>query len=84
MALQAERMLWELSSVNELVECRSESEYAERPSALYWQGNRLEIEKILAGWRAPEGKHFWVVTENGLEFELCYHQAEDAWSILQR
>jgi len=67
--------------VGELVECRSDSEYAERPLALVWQGERLEIVEILASWRAPVGKGFRMVTQNSQTFELLYFQPEDTWSV---
>ncbi len=70
--------------MDDLVECRSDSEYAERPLALYWQGERLGIDKILASWLTPDGKCFQVLAKNGLKFELCYHQSQDDWSIIQR
>ncbi len=70
--------------MDKLVECRSDNEYAGRPLALYWQGERLEVDEIRASWLTPEGKCFRVVARNGLPFELCYSQAEDAWRIVQR
>jgi len=63
------------------VECRSDSEYAERPLALTWQGHRFEIAEILAGWRGPNEKGFRVKTEDGLAFELTYRDIPDEWSI---
>ncbi len=67
----------------EVVECRSDSEYAERPLAFYWEGKRLEVDQVLARWRAPEGKGFRVrVAERGI-FDLIYNEANDAWEVLQ-
>jgi hypothetical protein len=56
-----------------LVECRSDTEYAERPVALYWQEQRLEIIEILSRWRTPDSKYFRVRTEDGQRFELIYN-----------
>ncbi|MEW5869199.1 MAG: hypothetical protein AB1894_07995 [Chloroflexota bacterium] len=67
----------------ELVACRSNAEYAEHPIALSWEGQRLEIETILARWRTPEGKFFRVSTQDGRSFELLYQQTADAWQITQ-
>ena len=39
--------------LKDLVECHSGYEYAERPVALHWQGQRLEIESVEAEWRIP-------------------------------
>ncbi len=66
-----------------LVECRSDTEYAERPVALYWQEQRLEIVDILSRWRTPEGKRFRVRTADGQLFELNYDQVENLWEIHQ-
>ena len=38
------------------VECHSGFEYAERPIALTWEGQRLEIAAIESTWRIPGGK----------------------------
>jgi len=67
-----------------LVECRSDTEYAERPIALYWQEQRLEIVEILSRWRTPDGKRFRVRTADGQFFELTYNQVENLWDIRQR
>lgn len=65
------------------VECRSDSEYAERPIALYWQGQRLPVSEILARWRTPEGKYFRVRTEDLQIFELFYAERLGEWQIRQ-
>jgi hypothetical protein len=67
--------------MGELVECHSGFTYADRPVALTWEGQRLEIVEILAGWRTPEKRLFRVRTTNGREFELAYSQAADEWQI---
>ncbi len=36
----------------DLVECRSDTEYADRPLALTWQGIRLEVAEILPEFSA--------------------------------
>jgi hypothetical protein len=65
------------------VECHSGYAYAERPIALHWQGERLEIKMILAEWQTPDGKHFRVQTTDDQNFELIYRIAEDAWKAYQ-
>jgi len=65
------------------VECRSDSEYAERPIALYWQEQRLEIAEILSRWRTPAGKGFRVRTTDEQIFELCYEEISADWQIKQ-
>jgi len=63
------------------VECRSDSEYADRPLALTWQGQRLEIAEVLASWRGPGEKGFRVKTADGQAFEVAYRQGPDEWQI---
>jgi hypothetical protein len=63
------------------VECRSDSEYAERPLALTWQGQRLEIAEIMARWHGPGEKGFRVKTTDGRAFELTYHEVLDEWQV---
>ena len=64
-----------------LVECHSGYEYAERPVALRWQGQRLEIEQVQAEWRVPGGKRFRVRTCDGQTFEIFYGEPYDEWRI---
>ncbi|MEW6030889.1 MAG: hypothetical protein ACOYZ8_07395 [Chloroflexota bacterium] len=63
------------------VECRSDSDFADRPLALVWQGRRLEIAEILARWRGPGEKGFRVKTADGQAFELTYREIPDEWHI---
>ncbi len=65
----------------DLVECHSGSAYAERPVALTWQGERLEIEAVEARWRIPGGLRFRVRTADGQVFELFYGELYDEWRI---
>jgi hypothetical protein len=63
------------------VECRSDSDYAERPLALTWQGRRFEIAEIVATWRGPGEKGFRVKTVNGLAFDLTFREVPDEWQV---
>ena len=65
----------------ELVECHSGSAYAERPLALVWEDQRLEIEAVLAAWREPGERHFKVRTRGQRIFLLVYREADDVWQI---
>jgi hypothetical protein len=65
----------------EVVECSSDTEYADRPLALTWQGQRLEITEILGRWRCPDGKGFRIKTTGGQAFELTYREIPDDWLI---
>ena len=64
-----------------LVECRSDTTYAERPTILTWQGERLPIIEILARWRTPEAQCFRVKTATGQVFQLRYKYTDEAWHI---
>jgi hypothetical protein len=64
-----------------LVECHSGYEYAERPVALYWEGQRLEIDQVEAQWRIPGGKRFRVRARDGQIFELFYGELYDEWRV---
>ena len=66
---------------DELVECHSGYTYAERPIALHWDGDRLEIVEVKSRWRIPEGLCFRVSVGDGREFELIYKEFSDTWSI---
>ncbi len=63
------------------VECHSGFEYAERPTAILWQGERLEIEEIEDRWRVPGGKGFRVRIKGGRCFELFYGELYDEWRV---
>jgi hypothetical protein len=63
------------------VECYSGGEYAERPRAFTWQGERLEIAAILGRWRQPDGKRFRVETRRGQVFDLQYVETTGEWSV---
>ena len=64
-----------------LVECHSGYDYASRPVAFYWDGQRVEIEVILAEWRSPDHKGYRVKGMDEGIFELFYNQASDTWEI---
>ena len=63
------------------VECRSDSEYAERPLSLVWDGTRYEIAEIATRWRGPAEKGFCVKTADGHVFDLTYRELPDEWYI---
>jgi len=66
-----------------LVECRSESEYAENPRALRWEGKRHVIVEILGSWRSPDGKGYRVQTADNGFFDVFYNEVNDAWNVHQ-
>jgi hypothetical protein len=67
--------------VTNLVECHSGYEYAERPIAVRWEGQRLTVEQVEAEWRIPGGRCFRVRTSSDQRFELFYGELYDEWRI---
>jgi hypothetical protein len=67
--------------VSELVECRSDWEYAQRPLAFTWEGKRLKVQEVLKEFRTPAGSHFLVGTSEDGNFELTYNENLDQWTI---
>jgi len=65
--------------MNIRVECRSEYQYAQRPIAIHWEGQRLVVAEVLNEWQQPDGKHFRLLTDDGRVFELTYLPARDSW-----
>jgi len=63
------------------VECHSGFAYAERPVALHWLGERLEIETVITEWRSPQGKAFRARAKDGKTFELFYNEIDDEWNV---
>ena len=66
---------------SELVECHSSYTYAERPIALHWEGERVEIDEIITRWRIPGGIRFRVSAVDGRLFELFYGELYDEWRV---
>ncbi len=68
------------------VECYAGSRYPERPRALWWEGERLEVEGIERHWRTqgvahrdPILYHYQVRTAQG-GFHLIYDTDDETWS----
>ena len=64
----------------DLVSCRSDYSYAQRPVALQWEGQRLDIY-VEAEWRTPDGRRFRVNAGDDRRFELVYRELDDEWQI---
>jgi hypothetical protein len=67
--------------VSARVECYSGLEYAERPTAVWLDGARLEVAAVEKQWRTPEGKGFRVRLVSGQTLELFLSTRTDEWSI---
>lgn len=60
------------------VECYSGHTYAQEPRAFFLEGERIEVEQVIARWRTPAGPAFRVRSGLG-EHILRYDEARDAW-----
>jgi hypothetical protein len=67
--------------MSELVECRSDGDYAGRPVRIHWQGKYRIVKEVLANWRTPEGKHYRVITRDEKAFECWYSESDDQWIV---
>ncbi len=67
--------------MNETVECVSSSGYADRPVALVWSGERLEVARIVGRWREPGGLRFRVLASDDRLFDLRYDEVQQAWRV---
>jgi hypothetical protein len=70
--------------VAELVECRSDWAYAQRPLAFTWQGRRRTVQEVITGERTPTGIDFLVRTNEDELFTLSYNENTDQWNIQQQ
>lgn len=66
------------------VTCYSGCQYADRPISFTWQDTIYEVAAIEKEWLEPGGRHFLVRTKGAKRFEICYHEPEDSWSLLER
>jgi hypothetical protein len=53
----------------------------ERPRYFTFQGERLEVTRVLARWQEPEKLAFIVVAQNSRRYLLKYHQLHDVWEM---
>ena len=65
------------------VTCYSGRSFADRPASFVWQGRKYEVKDIERGWLEPGQRHFLVKTEDDRRFEICYHEPEDSWSLVE-
>jgi len=65
------------------VTCYSGRSYADRPASFMWRDILYKVREIEREWLEPGQKHFVVKTEDDRRFELCYHEPEDSWSLVE-
>ncbi|MEJ2550619.1 MAG: hypothetical protein P8Z34_08045 [Anaerolineales bacterium] len=64
------------------VACLSGHTYADRPIALVYRGQRIQVVEILARWQIPGARCFRVRGDDESIFELCYEEMSDEWQIV--
>ena len=72
-----------ISPVSNHVFCHSGHEFAERPTAFIWQGERHQVKDVVARWRTPYGKRFLVRTADTRIFTVIYNESSGFWRIEQ-
>ena len=61
------------------VEAYAGASYPERPTVVWIDDRRLEVQNVLRQWRTPDALHFQVDVEELGEVELIY--AQGAWFL---
>jgi hypothetical protein len=55
----------------------------ERPRRFTWQGEGLEVRRLLSRWQEPENLCFTVSANDSRRYLLKYHPQRDAWEVLR-
>lgn len=54
----------------------------EYPRRFTFQGEGLEVQRVLARWREPQSLGFIVAASDGRCYTLTYRPQRDAWEVL--
>jgi hypothetical protein len=54
----------------------------ERPRRFTWQGEWLEVRRVVSRWQEPENLGFIVTANDSRRYFLKYHFHRDAWEVL--
>jgi hypothetical protein len=65
------------------VHCYAGASYPERPVALEWEGQWLDVVEVQHRARTPEGLRFDVLSEDGRTYRLVWKMDADSWSIIK-
>ena len=66
------------------VRCFAGVSYPERPVAFEWKGAWLDVTRVIAQARTPEGMVFDVLAADGQGYRLNWVEAPDRWSVNHR
>lgn len=70
------------NEINAAVICHSGYTYAQRPTAFFVDGERLEVSRVESEWTSPNGRGFKVCTPDGRLFKIIYDEPGEQWSII--
>jgi len=65
-----------------LVETYSGYRVHERPRRFTWQGEWLEVRRVVSRWQEPENLCFIVTANDSRRYLLKYHYDRDTWGVL--
>lgn len=54
----------------------------ERPRRFTWQGQWLEVRRVLRRWQEPDNLSFLVTAADSRQFLLRYLRHQDDWEVL--
>ena len=63
------------------VETYSGHRLHERPRRFTWQGQWLEVGRVLRRWQEPDNLSFTVTANDSRCYLLRYHRHRDAWEV---
>jgi len=66
--------------MNTHVECQAGFSACDHPMAVFWEGQRCEVLKILAEWRTPQAKCYRLLLKGGINLEAKFMEEKD-WQI---
>ena len=57
--------------------------HAERPRSFLWNDQMIDVESIEKAWQEPGEKHFRVRAGEDKPFQICYHELQDEWTVIE-
>ncbi len=48
-----------------------------------WEGIEYEVAEVERAWQEPGEKYFQVKTRDNKQFNLCYNETRDQWSLTE-
>ncbi len=70
--------------MTDLVRCRSDQTYAQRPTEVWLEGAWRPVTAIVATWKEPAARGFRVLLEGYIIVDVRYLEDQDTWEIVRR